>query len=257
MSRNRAALTEKEGNLIWDIRGGAADLRERLTGSPDKQEPRPFDEGRAVGPDNRDPRWSPDQWPCYGEHIEDTWKANPHAKYLHCATCNLRLRYVPRHGSHGQSSKVQNPTMILRMLTTLKERMNSARPSAAICLAMEKAIDAEETLSTLIGRQMIALDKEKEREKDIKGYKTAPPSKGASKSKAAPSSLTSSWDVVPTTPPSPRKDPRKKTFRELDLEDLLKEEEMQQLMKLLEERRMECDQEGTLTDLPKAYGSEA
>ena len=167
------------------------------------------------------------------------------------ATCNLRLRYVPRHGSHGQSSKVQNPTMILRMLTTLKERMNSARPSAAICLAMEKAIDAEETLSTLIGRQMIALDKEKEREKDIKGYKTAPPSKGASKSKAAPSSLTSSWDVVPI------KDPRKKTFRELDLEDLLKEEEMQQLMKLLEERRMECDQEGTLTDLPKAYGSEA
>ncbi|CAK9094309.1 unnamed protein product [Durusdinium trenchii] len=235
MSRNRAALTEKEGNLIWDIRGGTADLRERLTGSPDKQEPRPFDEGRAVGPDNRDPRWSPDQWPCYGEHIEDTWKANPHAKYLHCATCNLRLRYVPRHGSHGQSSKVQNPTMILRMLTTLKERMNSARPSAAICLAMEKAIDAEETLSTLIGRQMIALDKEKEREKDIKGYKTAPPSKGASKSKAAPSSLTSSWDVVPTTPPSPHKDPRKKTFRELDLEDLLKEEEMQQLMKLLEE----------------------
>ena len=168
------------------------------------------------------------------------------------ATCNLRLRYVPRHGSHGQNSKVQNSTMILRMLTTLKERMNSARPSAAICLAMEKAIDAEETLSTLIGRQMIALDKEKEREKDSKGYKThAPPLKGTPKSKAAPSSLTSSWDVVPI------KDPRKKTFRELDLEDLLKEEEMQQLMKLLEERRMECDQEGALTDLPKAYGSEA
>ena len=38
-----------------------------------------------------------------GEHIEDTWAANPHAKYLHCATCNLRLRYVPRHGSHGRT----------------------------------------------------------------------------------------------------------------------------------------------------------
>lgn len=51
--------------------------------------------------------------------------------------------------------------------------MDSARPSAAICLAMEKAIDIEETLSTLIGQQVMML---KEEETATKGYKKAPSS---------------------------------------------------------------------------------
>ena len=128
--------------------------------------------------------------------------------------------------------------------------MNSARPSAAICLAVEEAIDAEETLSTMIGRQMIAWRRKRSAREELQGLQDQCSSvQGTLKRKGAASSSISGWDVVPSTPLSLTKDPRKKTFRELDLEDLLKEEDMQQLLKLLDERRMECDQE--------AYGSEA
>lgn len=91
---------------MGDIRDTTSNLHERLTGNPSKPGLRPFDEGSGSGSKRSPPE------------SRSMAMANPHAKYLHSAVCNLRLRYIPRQGSHGQSSKVQNPTMILRMLTT-------------------------------------------------------------------------------------------------------------------------------------------
>ena len=44
--------------------------------------------------------------------------------------------------------------MTLRMLSQLKNLMGNYKPTAAICLAMQRKIDAEEQLNTLIRDRM-------------------------------------------------------------------------------------------------------
>ena len=111
MSRSKGSqLTEEQGNQIWDIKTAAADFREKITGSREKEPPRPFHPPRGVGPDPRDPRMNPEQWPCYGEHHLGSVRANPHGQWQHCQVCNIRWMYVPRKGSHGQNTKTLGST---------------------------------------------------------------------------------------------------------------------------------------------------
>ncbi|CAE7332984.1 unnamed protein product, partial [Symbiodinium sp. KB8] len=110
----------------------------------------PLDFARKVKGDNRDPRASSTQWPCFNRHVADYPKANAHGRWTHCCICNLRLEYVPRQGSHGQTTQNQNPAMVRRMLTQLQPLMGANKPTAAICLAMQRKIDAEEQLMHMI-----------------------------------------------------------------------------------------------------------
>ncbi|CAE7800179.1 unnamed protein product [Symbiodinium sp. CCMP2592] len=113
----------------------------------------PLDYARRVKGDNRDPRASSSQWPCFNRHVADYPKANAHGRWTHCCVCNLRLEYVPRQGSHGQTTQNQNPAMVKRMLTQLEPLMGKTKPTAAICLAMQRKIDAEEQLMHMINEQ--------------------------------------------------------------------------------------------------------
>ena len=57
MSRSKSSkMTEEQENKVWDIKTAEADFREKITGSPEKEPPRPFDPPRGVGPAPRDPR---------------------------------------------------------------------------------------------------------------------------------------------------------------------------------------------------------
>lgn len=119
-----------------------------------KSKAAPVDRSRAVPADPRDPRMQQNQWPCFGHHVPGRAQSNAHGQWTHCAVCNVRLEYVPREGSHGQTTKMDNPGMTLRMLSQLKNLMGNYKPTAAICLAMQRKIDAEEQLNTLIRDRM-------------------------------------------------------------------------------------------------------
>ena len=48
--------------------------------------------------------------------------------------------------------------MVLRMLNQLQPLMGDRKPTSAICLAMQKKIDAEEVLMTMIQQQRLPDD---------------------------------------------------------------------------------------------------
>jgi hypothetical protein len=77
--------------------------------------------------------------------------------------------------------------MVLRMLQQLRPLMGEFKPNAAICLAMQKKIDAEETL-------MMAINKEVEIQTASQAY----PKAKASPTRASPSTVSPSshWSVV-------------------------------------------------------------
>ena len=137
--------------------------------------------------DSRDPRAEPTQWPCFGTHCPMKPQANAHGSWIHCGVCNLRLQYTPKKGSSSATTKTENPAMVSRMLQQLRPLMGEYKPNAAICLAMQKKIDAEETL-------MMAINKEVEIQNAPKGY----PKAKASPSRASPTttSPSSHWSVV-------------------------------------------------------------
>ena len=142
-----------------------------------KAKARPLDFERRAPQDPRDPRAQANQWPCFGQHIPAKVQGNAHGAWRQCAVCNLRLEYIPRKGSPGSTTKSDNPAMITRMLGQLQPLMGQVKPTAAICLAMEKKIYAEETLNVLIQQQLELV--------------TSPPTTSATTSTARPT----------TTPP--------------------------------------------------------
>ena len=81
-------------------------------------------------------------------HVPGRVQSKTHGQWTHCAVCNVRLECVPRQGSHGQTTKMDNPGMMLRNLT------GNYKPTAAICLAMQRKIDAEQQPNTLIRERM-------------------------------------------------------------------------------------------------------
>ena len=118
--------------------------------------------------------------------------------------------------------------MVARMLTELQPLMRGAKPTAAICLAMQKKIDAEETLTHMIDKEFMA--------QNPMGYTVG----GRPKAKAFPtrasttvepvqtprSTAETNWDVIPGSPPPLN-----------DLENHLTAEEKNQLVQLMIERR--------------------
>ncbi|CAK9105955.1 unnamed protein product [Durusdinium trenchii] len=222
-------LTEEQGNKIWDIKTAAADFREKITGSREKEPPRPFDPPRGVGPDPRDPRMSPEQWPCYGEHHLGSVRANPHGQWQHCQVCNIRWMYVPRKGSHGQNTKTDAPPLVQRMLGELKVLMNSERPSAETVHAMQKKVDADIVLEDLVHRQISKIQGERNMPEQTgkavvksSGYPSTSPATPTSRNKTkGQTSSPSSWEIC-TPPPT--------DHFEKDVKQLLNPKEMEQLM---------------------------
>ena len=130
---------QEVGDIQWDIK----------TAQQPKKELAPFDMSREVLQDPRDPRANPRQWPCYGTHRPGKATANPHGRWTQCQVCNLRLSYVPRKNSTGQHTQNCSPHQCLRMLKSLHELLSGREPTAALCLAMQKKVDADTVLSSL------------------------------------------------------------------------------------------------------------
>ena len=98
------------------------------------------------------------------------------------------MSYIPRHGSHSQTTKTDMPEMVRR---TLQPLMEGSKPTATICLAMQKKIDAEEILRTHIKNH-----------KMIRPSPTTRPAKTRTKASTRSSSPATSWDEVHPTKPT-------------------------------------------------------
>ena len=171
-------------------RGNQTILDRIKMAAPKVKDQRPLDPSRVMEMDDRDPRTEATQWPCFGHHTASKPCSNAHGQWTQCAICNLRLRYVPKVGSNSQSTKVENRFMVLRMLTELQPLMRGAKPTAAICLAMQKKIDAEEALNHAIDKELM--------NQNVMGYVVG----GRPKAKASPTRTTPMVEPVPTTPRS-------------------------------------------------------
>ena len=237
-------------------RGNQTILDRIKMAAPKVKDQRPLDPSRVMEMDDRDPRTEATQWPCFGHHTASKPCSNAHGQWTQCAICNLRLRYVPKVGSNSQSTKVENRFMVLRMLTELQPLMRGAKPTAAICLAMQKKIDAEEALNH-------AIDKELMNQK-VMGYQVG----GRPKAKASPTRTTPMVEPVPTTPRSsatqwdviPAESPQRLAN---DLFEHLTMEEKDQLEKLMIERRQAASQAAAASvpvleqgDLSQAFENE-
>ena len=201
--------------------------------TPAKAPSRPLDHTRIMDMNASDPRMNPEQWPCYGNHVAMKPHSNAHGEWVQCAVCNLRLRYTPKKGSPSNSTKSENPHMVARMLQELQLLMRGCRPTSAICLAMQKKIDAEEVL-------MHAIDKEIWEQR--RGQPAYP--KAATTPMTSPTSRKSPMTTPPRTPPrshqswdmvsSTSEAPQHLTN---DLENHLTAEEKEKLAQLIRQRK--------------------
>ena len=203
--------------------------------TPAKGGSMPFDPERIMKEDLRDPRMDASQWPCYRQHLPDTWKANGHGRWLHCKVCNLRLRYEPRVGSPSNTTSVENPSMVMRMLQETYNLTGGRIPTQSICRAVQNKIDAEETMkksAAMVLAQPLQVpapkfqDKEKLQEFENKQKRSTSP---------APS-----WDLV--------------TKVMTDMEELMTPQEKRELMELLRSRRQ--GQATSSQNLARAYEEE-
>ncbi|CAE7801840.1 unnamed protein product, partial [Symbiodinium necroappetens] len=70
------------------------------------------------------------------------------------SVCDVRLLYVPRHGSTGQSTQCKNPEMVARCLRELRKMLGDRLPHASLVHATQAKIDAEETLNVMINEHL-------------------------------------------------------------------------------------------------------
>ena len=164
--------------------------------------------------------------------------------------CSVQ-RYTPKKGSPSNSTKVENPHMVARMLQELQLLMRGCRPAAAICLAMQKKIDAEEVL-------MHAIDKEVWEQRrgqpayprtstppvPTTGHLKSPPSRKSPTftPPRTPTRSHQSWDMASSTSEAPP------TMNQ-DLENHLTAEEKEKLAQLIRQRKQAVPEES----LAKAY----
>lgn len=164
-------------------------------------------------------------------------RSNAHGEWIHCGVCNLRLKYTPRKGSPSSTTKVENAFMVQKMLDNLRPMMGNYLPTASICLAMQKKIDAEEALIDMVDKGIF--------EQRQFALRTAYP-----KAKMRPTTGTSSratnmaeWDVVQ----EPASAPQVPSLQQ-DLDLHLTVEERDKLHQLLAERRQAASQPATLAE---------
>ena len=146
--------------------------------------------------------------------------------------------------------------MVLRMLNKLQPLMRGAKPTAAIWLAMQRKIDAEETLTHAIDKELM--------NQNAMGYVVGGrPKAKASMTRATPPmeqvpttprSLTTQWDLIPTDSPQRLAN---------DLSEHLTAEEKDQLAQLMIERRQAASQAAAASvpiqepaDLTQAFEAE-
>ncbi|CAK9003505.1 unnamed protein product [Durusdinium trenchii] len=201
--------------------------------TPKKKETAPLDHDRSFKMDTRDPRASSTQWPCFAKHVPATMKYNPHGAWINCAVCHVRLEYIPRVGSPGQHTKLDNPAMVKRVLKELYDLMDGESPTEDICRAMQAKIDAEEALLKLVADAK----KSPPKTPPSTGYKTPVQDLTLSMSQR-PSSPAPSWNMVHAvtgtqSPSSEDSGP----LTGADMEKLLTEEEKIRLAALLRDRK--------------------
>lgn len=198
------------------------ELIRRITAeTPTKKQAAEFDLTRVVRMDLRDPRCQPTQWPCYNHHQDGPKGANAHGCWIHCASCNLPLLYVPRKGSPASQTSCTNPAMVLRMLNALQPLMHNKMPTAKICHAMMQKINADEVLETAINE--VLNPKDAKTPKNVKKGSTAKGS--AAPPTSSPTTSSGSWQ--PVTPPGPLD----------DLTSHLNQTEVEQLQQLVADRK--------------------
>ena len=71
----------------------------------------PLEHDRALPADPRDPR-SQSTWPCNGSHEHKTNGGNASGTWSDCATCGLRLSYIPRQGTPAKYMTQNAPEVI-------------------------------------------------------------------------------------------------------------------------------------------------
>jgi hypothetical protein len=192
--------------------------------TPSKKVMEPLDLQRKQDMDPRDPRSKEEQWPCYGLHLEAKPKSNQHGQWVHCQTCALRLNYVPRHGAAGQTTKCENPTMVLRMLKETYTLTEGRLPTAELCHAVQAKIDAEETMNTMVAKVINSKPKPV-------NAKFQDESKVKNKPKTSPmASSASSWDMLTANP-------GQENPNMVDLETHLTQEEKAEIADMIQRRK--------------------
>ncbi|CAL1129948.1 unnamed protein product, partial [Cladocopium goreaui] len=92
----------------------------------------PLEHDRALPADPRDPR-SQSTWPCNGSHEHKTNGGNASGTWSDCATCGLRLSYIPRQGTPAKYMTQNAPEVITNALKMLKEHLTEdQKPNASM-----------------------------------------------------------------------------------------------------------------------------
>lgn len=165
--------------------------------TPKKAPPAPFDSSRAVYADPRDPRCQIHQWPCYNQHQAGKPLSNPHGQWVDCQVCHLRLKYVPREGKHGNTTRNDSPAMVQKMLNQLEPLMRGYKPTIDICRAMFKKIEAEESLMVTINQAILRPEDKHQVLENDHGYSSpSAKAKMTPPGTQSPSQSTQSWHVI-------------------------------------------------------------
>ncbi|CAJ1348895.1 unnamed protein product, partial [Effrenium voratum] len=122
------------------------------------------DLSRQVEADPRDPRSSPEMWPCFSEHQPCKEMSNRWGVWQNCGRCGLRLIYVPKEGSPANSVQCINPGNMLKALKQLQETLpKNMEPNEELVRAMMEKVIAEERMSVLLKEYEKAWEKNKEK----------------------------------------------------------------------------------------------
>ncbi|CAL1161664.1 unnamed protein product, partial [Cladocopium goreaui] len=116
----------------------------------------PLEHDRALPADPRDPR-SQSTWPCNGSHEHKTNGGNASGIWSDCATCGLRMSYIPRQGTPAKYMTQNAPEVITNALKMLKEHLTEdQKPNASMvktCIRLVEssmAIEAHKAKLTLM-----------------------------------------------------------------------------------------------------------
>ena len=174
------------------------------TSSKADKTPQVLDEARVQPADTRDPRYSADQWPCFGNHKPGKG-ANRWGVWRECMVCAFRVSYTPFVGAPGHETMATNPTDVKEALNRLQTQgMTSDR---LVKLTLKEIQQEHRELAKEL-KQTQAATKAASKPKS----KAAPKSRSTASSSATPPEQ-QEQEIPPEVPVS--------NFDELDVEALL------------------------------------
>ena len=98
-----------------------------------------------MGPDIRDPRMSPDVWPCHNKHTPQVGN-NRYARWKECVTCGVRLEYVPAMDAPAQSAQTNLPQNVTEALHRLRSGGHQANDLTARIVKAQVVIVSKEKI---------------------------------------------------------------------------------------------------------------